>query len=199
MSRVRTTHEQEPGTSPDPAEQEPGTLPGSTLPGKTVIDRLRADDSTLDRDAVRAILPYGDDFLFVDRVVELSAETITTEFRIPETAPYLEAHFRGLPIMPGALMSEAFAQAGAILVRYHLDDHQTKDIVGHHVESARFLSPALPGDLLRFRVRLETRSRRAARLAGGAWIGERQVGRMRVVVAIVERQMLRRQIETLRR
>lgn len=169
-----------------------------TLPGKLAIDRLRAEDSTLDRGAVRKILPYGDGFLFVDRVLALDDETIETEFRIPDTAPYLDSHFRDLPIMPGALMSEAFAQAGAILIRYHLDDHHTKDIIGHHVESARFLSPALPGDLLRFRVELQTRSRRAARLAGGAWIGGRQVGRMRVVVAIIERHALRRQIEGLR-
>lgn len=162
------------------------------------IDRLRSKDGTLERDAVRSILPYGEEFLFVDRVLRLMPDTIETEFRIPPSAPYLDAHFAGLPIMPGALMSEAFAQAGAILVRYHLDHPETKDIVGHHVESARFLSPALPGDLLTFRVRLQTRSRHAARLEGGAWVGERQVGKMRVVVAILEREALRKQIEALR-
>ena len=162
------------------------------------IVRAMADHGSLDREAVRGILPYGDAFLFVDRVEALGPETITTTFRIPDSAPYLDSHFRGLPIMPGALMSEAFAQAGAILVRSRLDDHHTKDIVGTQVESARFLSPALPGDLLRFEVELKTLGRHAARLAGGAWIGERQVGRMKVVVAIVERQALRAQIAEFR-
>lgn len=170
---------------------------GDVKDGKRQIDGLRDDDGTLDRDAVRTVLPYGDEFLFVDRVLRLTEDEVETHFRIPPSAPYLDAHFRGLPIMPGALMSEAFAQAGAILVRYHLDSPESKDVVGHHVESARFLTPALPGDLLHFRVHLETMSRHAARLAGGAWIGERQVGRMRVVVAILEREALRRQIEKL--
>lgn len=166
--------------------------------GKTSIDRLRDAGGALDREAVRAILPYGDDFLFVDRVTRLEAKTIETVFRIPGHAPYLDGHFRGLPVMPGALMSEAFAQAGAILVRYNLEAPEGKDILGTQVESAKFLSLALPGDLLRFSVRLETMSRRAARLAGEARVGERKVGKMRVVVTIMERQALETEIERIR-
>ena len=165
--------------------------------GKARIDRLRGEDGGLDRQAIRSILPYGDDFLFVNRVTHLSERQVETCFRIPTRASYLDGHFRGLPIMPGALMSEAFAQAGAILVRYNLESTEAVDVVGHHVESARFLSLALPGDLLRFRVRLKTLSRRAARLEGGARVGEREVGRMRVVVAIMPREALRREVEKL--
>jgi len=83
-----------------PTEAEPTA-------GKRLIDRLRGEGGALDRDAVRAILPYGDDFLFVDRVERLEARKIETVFRIPDHAPYLDGHFRGLPVMPGALMSEA--------------------------------------------------------------------------------------------
>ncbi len=165
--------------------------------GKTRIDRLRGEDGAIDRQAVRTILPYGDQFLFVDRVTRLTDREVETSFRIPARAPYLDGHFQGIPIMPGALMSEAFAQAGAILVRYNLESAAEVDVVGHHVESARFLSLALPGDLLCFRVRLETMSRRAARLAGEALVGERQVGRMRVVVAIMKREDLRREVDRL--
>lgn len=166
--------------------------------GKQRIDRLRGDGGELDRRAVRSILPYGDDFLFVDRVTRLREREIESCFRIPDRAPYLDGHFRGLPVMPGALMSEAFAQAGAILVRYNLEAPEAIDIVGHHVESARFLSLALPGDLLRFRARLKTLSRRAARLEGEVLVGEREIGRMRVVVAIMPREALRREVERLK-
>ena len=165
--------------------------------GKARIDRLRGAGGGLDREAVRAILPYGDDFLFVDRVSRLMEREVETFFRIPAKAPYLDGHFRGLPIMPGALMSEAFAQAGAILVRYNLESPEETDILGHHVESARFLSLALPGDLLCFSVQLQTMNQRAARLEGGVRVGERKVGRMRVVVAIMKREALRREVERL--
>ena len=165
--------------------------------GKDRIDRLRGAEGELDREAVRTLLPYGDDFLFVDRVTRLTEKEVESRFRIPEHAPYLDGHFRGLPIMPGALMSEAFAQAGAVLVRYNLGSGEAMDIVGHHVESARFLSLALPGDVLRFQVRLMTLSRRAARLAGKALVGDREVGRMRVVVAILTREALRQEVARL--
>ena len=165
--------------------------------GRSRIDRLRGKGGALDREAVRTILPYGEEFLFVDRVARLTADEVETFFRIPTRAPYLDGHFRGLAIMPGALMSEAFAQAGAILVRYNLVSPEETDILGHHVESARFLSLALPGDLLCFRVHLRTMDQRAARLEGQVLVGERKVGRMRVVVAILKREALRREVERL--
>ncbi len=180
------------------------TEPTSTKPHTSTIDALRAADGSLDRAAVRTILPYGDAFLFVDRVTQLVDHKLEAVFRIPDSAPYLDGHFRGLPIMPGALMSEAFAQAGAILVRYHLElagdprPNTDIDIVGHHVESARFLKPALPGDLLHFQVSLRTMSRHAARLEGKAMVGPRTVGKMRVVVAIMTRQALQQEIQQLR-
>ena len=167
--------------------------------GKTKIDRLRDENGEIDREAVRTILPYGDEFLFVDRVTKLTDQDIETCFRIPDHAPYLDGHFRGLPVMPGALMSEAFAQAGAIMVRYNLESSEEIDILGTHVESARFLSLALPGDLLSFQVHLKTMNRRAARLEGQALVAKRKVGRMRVVVAIMQRNDLRQEIERLTR
>jgi len=171
--------------------------------GKAAIDRLRNPDGSLDREAIQQILPYGDEFLFVDQVSRLTERELEASFRIPREAPYLEAHFRDLPIMPGALLVESFAQAGALMVRYNLDcpqdleTPQEVDILGHHVESARILSPALPGELLLFRAKLKTFSRRAARVVGEVHVGERKVGRIRMVLAIMERQALRREIERL--
>lgn len=171
--------------------------------GKPAIDRLRGTDGSLDRDAIRQILPYGDDFLFVDCVSRLEERELEASFQIPHRAPYLEAHFRGLPIMPGALLVEAFAQAGALMVRYNLEPPAEAppeiDILGHHVESARVLTPALPGDLLRFKAHLQTFSRRAARVAGEVYVGGREIGRIRMVLAIMEREALRRELERVRR
>lgn len=173
--------------------------------GKAAIDRLRNPDGSLDREAIRQILPYGDDFLFVDQVTKLAERELEANYSIPPTAPYLEAHFRGLPIMPGALLVESFAQAGALMVRYNLtppEDPTTPrevDILGHHVESARVLSPALPGERLLFRAELKTFSRRAARVVGEVHVGRRLVGRIRMVLAIIEREALRREIEKIGR
>ena len=158
--------------------------------GRELIDSLKRADGRLDRQALRTILPYGDDFLFVDSVTRLTDREVDATFRIPPDSPYLRSHFVGLPLMPGALICEGVAQAGTIIVRYNLESPADKDILAFQVESARFPSAARPGDSLRYRVRVLTMSSRAARLEGEAEVDDRVVCKARVVVGITDRKAL---------
>jgi 3-hydroxyacyl-[acyl-carrier-protein] dehydratase len=157
---------------------------------------LRDASGGLDRRAVRRILPYGDDFLFVDHIFRLTDDEIEAGYTVPADAPYIRSHFEGLPIMPGALLGEGMAQAGTLLIRYNLEDHRRMDILAFQIDSARFLSPARPGDSLLYRVRLLRLRRHVARLEGETTIGERRVCRANLVLAIVERDQLRLELET---
>lgn len=159
-------------------------LPAS---GREWIDGLRQADGSLAAEAVRAILPYGEAFLFVERVAHLGDGEIEASYRIPADTPWIEAHFVGFPVMPGALIAEGFGQAGSILVRYGLADPAGKDVLGIQIESARFLRPAFPGDSLIYEARLDTMSRRAARVVGGVRIGEQPVAKLRMVLGIADR------------
>ena len=163
------------------------------------IDALRQGDGTLDRAAIQEILPYGDDFLFVDRVARLSCDEIEASFSIPAQASYLRAHFVDLPVMPGVLIGEGLAQAGSLIVRYNLPTKEEQNILGLEIERARFPSPAQPGETLTYRVRLVTSSRRVARLEGDVRVGDRRVCQARLVVAIVDGQAFRKRLEELRR
>lgn len=156
----------------------------------TTIDRLRSPDGSLDRQTLLRILPYGEDFLFVDRVIRLDEAELEAAFTIPRSAPFVEAHFVGLPLMPGVLIGEGMAQAGTVLVRYNLEDHTSKDLLAFQIESARFLAPAVPGDTLRYHLKLTKMHHRAARLEGEAFVGDRRVCKARLVLAIVARQYL---------
>lgn len=163
--------------------------------GRSLIDPLRHPDGSLDRSAIRKILPYGEDFLFVDRVTRLSQDEVEAWYHIPTDAPFIRAHFLGLPLMPGALIGEAMAQAGTLLIRYNLEAPHNRDVVALQVEKMRFLEPALPGDNLRFHVNLRTMNRRAARLEGEVRVGERLVSKGRIVVGILEREAFRSRIQ----
>lgn len=162
------------------------------------IDELRDSAGRLDRAALRAILPYGDDFLFVDEVTRLTNSEVEAYYTVPADAPYMRAHFVGLPIMPGVLVGEGMAQAGTLLVRYNLEQHENRDIVAFQIENARFPGPAQPGDRLRFQVELVKLRSRAARLAGTASIGAREVCRARLVLGIIEREVLRSELSSLK-
>ncbi len=155
------------------------------------IDRLRDPAGALDRTALLSILPYGEEFLFMDAVSRLDPESVEASFRIPEDAPYLRAHFRDLPVMPGALVAEGCAQAGTLLVRYNLEDHTTKVVLGIQIERARFPAPALPGEALLYQVRLTALDSRAARLEGEARTAERRIATLRVVVGIMDGETFR--------
>jgi 3-hydroxyacyl-[acyl-carrier-protein] dehydratase len=160
----------------------------------TTIDNLRDPDGSLDRRALRQILPYGEDFLFIDRVVRLGSEEVEATYRIPESAPFVEAHFVGLPLMPGVLIGEGLAQAGTVMVRYNLEDHATKDLLAFQIDNARFLAPAVPGDTLRFKVKLTKMRPRAARMEGEAFVGDRRVCKAELVLAIVDRRLLKEEL-----
>ena len=77
----------------------------------TIVHKL-----PLDRDYVKDFLPHRDPMLFVDRVIALDENSITIESDVDPEAEYFKGHFPGMPIMPGVLIVETVAQAGALLV-----------------------------------------------------------------------------------
>lgn len=163
--------------------------------GRSQIDALRREDGSLDRVALKKILPYGDDFLFVDRVLRLTSRDVEASFAIPEQTAYLRSHFMDVAVMPGVLIGEGLAQAGSLVVRYNLPSPREQHVLGLEIEHARFLAPARPAETLLYRVRLVTSSGRAARLDGDVRVGERKVCQARLIVAIVSRRAFRQRLE----
>src|ERR1700747_728224 len=57
-------------------------------------------------------------FQLIDRIVDLdvAAQTIAVEARVPTSSTIFEGHFPGFPLMPGVLLIEAMAQTSGWLV-----------------------------------------------------------------------------------
>tara|TARA_B100000745_G_scaffold99720_1_gene63639 strand:- start:757 stop:2007 length:1251 start_codon:yes stop_codon:yes gene_type:complete len=66
---------------------------------------------------------------------------------------FFQGHFPGMPLMPGVLMIEAFAQVAAILVLQD-PDRSTQRIFLKGVDQAKFRRQVVPGDRLRLEVKL---------------------------------------------
>jgi len=163
--------------------------------GRERIDRLRDDDGGLSRRAIEEILPYGDDFLFVDRVSRLTEREVEASFQVPTDSAYLRAHFRGLSVMPGALIAEGLSQAATLVVRYNLAAAEATDILVYEIKNARWQLPAVPGDSLSFTARVTAMDSRAARIEGRASIDQREVCRLEVLLGIVPRRVLAAKLE----
>tara|TARA_Y100000310_G_scaffold68197_1_gene63502 strand:+ start:14066 stop:14503 length:438 start_codon:yes stop_codon:yes gene_type:complete len=104
---------------------------------------------------VKEIIPYGDEFLFVDRIISLDDNKIIAEKEIKDTDYFLKGHFVDFPIMPGTLVIEGIGQAGTILVRKNIENHKEKDILAYKVNDFTFKKPVFPNDKLRFEVNLK--------------------------------------------
>jgi beta-hydroxyacyl-ACP dehydratase FabZ len=103
----------------------------------------------LDIRAIERILPHRYPFLLVDRVDEIGPERILARKLVTRNEPHFEGHFPGHPVMPGVLIIEAMAQAGALLAANAGGfDPETNVIYFMSIDGAKFRKPVVPGDVL---------------------------------------------------
>jgi 3-hydroxyacyl-[acyl-carrier-protein] dehydratase len=108
----------------------------------------------LDRVGIEAILPHRPPMLLVDEVLELEpGRHVVALKRVTEEN--CAGHFPGNPIMPGVLMVEALAQAGAVAA-LSLDENRGRLALFAGIDDVRFKRIVRPGDVLRLECTLET-------------------------------------------
>lgn len=61
-------------------------------------------------------IPHRPPFLWLDRVLEMSENSILAEKDIPEDLDLFQGHYPDYPLMPGVLLCEAVFQAGGLLI-----------------------------------------------------------------------------------
>src|SRR6201992_1714124 len=134
----------------------------------------------LDINQIMAILPHRYPFLLIDRVLEIERKKkIVAIKNVTINEPFFAGHFPGFPIMPGVLIVEAMAQAGAAMLLTEVEDRNDKLIVFTGIEKARFRRPVVPGDQLRIEVEMlswkASSSRIAVRMEGKAFVNGKVV------------------------
>ena len=107
----------------------------------------------LDVIEIQRLLPHRYPFLLIDRVLEVERKKRLVAIKnVSVNEPFFQGHFPGNPIMPGVLIIEATAQAGAVLLLLEIPDRHNKLVVFSGIERAKFRRPVLPGDQLRIEV-----------------------------------------------
>jgi 3-hydroxyacyl-[acyl-carrier-protein] dehydratase len=107
----------------------------------------------LDIRAIERILPHRYPFLLVDRVDEIGADKLVARKLVSRNEPHFNGHFPGHPVMPGVLIIEALAQAGALLAAQTVGFDPGKQVIYFMaIDKARFRKPVVPGDLLMLEV-----------------------------------------------
>ncbi len=107
----------------------------------------------LDSEQIQALIPHRPPFLLVDRIIEVEpGKRIVGEKDVSlERDDFLRGHFPEYPVMPGVLIVEALAQAGAVLV---LQDPTMAGKIPFfaRIDNCRFRQQVRPGDTLRLEV-----------------------------------------------
>ena len=104
---------------------------------------------------IMRIIPHRYPFLLIDRVVELEpGKRVVAIKSVTANEPQFTGHFPERPIMPGVLMVEALAQAGAVAV-LSLPEYRGKLVLFAGIDECRFRRTVLPGDQLMLKVELE--------------------------------------------
>jgi 3-hydroxyacyl-[acyl-carrier-protein] dehydratase len=105
------------------------------------------------REEIEQILPHREPILLLDDVLELEPGSRVVARKVV-TEANCAGHFPGNPIMPGVLMVEALAQAGAVAVLSE-DENRGKLALFAGIDDVRFKRVVRPGDELTLECELE--------------------------------------------
>lgn len=96
------------------------------------------------------LLPHRYPFIMVDRILELiPGEKVVALKNVTINEPFFQGHFPGTPVMPGVLIVEAMAQAGAVLAHASLSREELGGLVFFMgMDKVKFRKPVVPGDQL---------------------------------------------------
>ena len=141
---------------------------------------------------IRGILdaiPHRYPFLLVDRVLELEpGKRIVAVKNVSFNEPFFQGHFPGAPVMPGVLIVEALAQAGAILLLHDFAERHGKLVYFAGIDAARFRRVVGPGDQLRLTMEVIKLRSRTCKMKGIAEVDGELAAEAEILSAMVDRE-----------
>ena len=117
-------------------------------------------------DRVEQYLHHRAPYLLVERIKSCSARDVVTQKQVTGDEFFLQGHFPGAPIFPGAMMQELTTQSAGILIAAHYNPMETYNTSDPYlneyalgvlvkVHQARYREFARPGDLMVVHVTLD--------------------------------------------
>ena len=110
--------------------------------------------SLLNASQIMEIIPHRQPFMLLDTIEELEPGRCARARKcVTYNEPYFAGHFPKEPVMPGVLIVEAMAQAGAVAM---LSQPEMKGKTAYFagIQYAKFKKKVVPGDVLELEVEI---------------------------------------------
>ena len=136
---------------------------------------------------IEKMLPHRYPFLLVDKVMEITDETIVGVKNITMNEPIFTGHFPGNPVFPGVLQIEAMAQTGGIFALSKIEDPHLYSTYFMKIDKVKFKTKVLPGDTLVFELNLLSPIRRGlVEMGGKAYVNGQVVMEAEMLAQVVK-------------
>lgn len=128
----------------------------------------------MDIKEIMEIIPHRYPFLLIDKVIKIDENKITAIKNVTANEYYFQGHFPTEPVMPGVLIIESLAQAGAVAL-LSKDEFKGKIAYFAGINNAKFRRKVVPGDTLRLEVELTKIRGKAGVGYGIAYVEDKKV------------------------
>jgi len=136
---------------------------------------------------IEKLLPHRYPFLLVDKVMEITEDSIVGVKNVTMNEPMFQGHFPGNPVFPGVLQIEATAQVGGIFALSKVEQPELYSTYFMKIDNVKFKQKVLPGDTLVFELILMSPMRRGlVNMAGKAYVNGKLVMEAEMLAQIIK-------------
>jgi UDP-3-O-[3-hydroxymyristoyl] N-acetylglucosamine deacetylase/3-hydroxyacyl-[acyl-carrier-protein] dehydratase len=136
---------------------------------------------------IEKMLPHRYPFLLVDKIMEITEESIIGVKNVTMNEPMFQGHFPGNPVFPGVLQIEATAQVGGIFALSKVEDPHLYSTYFMKIDNVKFKQKVLPGDTLVFELKLISPIRRGlVQMAGQAFVNGKLVMEAEMLAQVIK-------------